>query len=395
MRVRTEDMVTAKKSGNQTDAENCYVQLSRDLAFFEVKLQALDNILAALKTLEEARHWLEERKTLQSFVDALKNYFSEIETKTTLGFKRNKLNDQDMLVLKAQADGIHGMREKLRSDTMSLDNLSQLINDAAQMEYQVSYAKVWLRRGIALVGGLVSAALTVGVVALMMSPAVHIGAAIAAVPTMLAAALAFFYARSPVTTSTSVNLNGYPVNVSTPVPSTLGVAGAGIVSVSLFHKLRVTNPKKEEAARMLAVGTINQLTDQLKIKIEALSDTTVKDFLLSVINEADKMYNAGAQSWFYEMRVSKMQKARLILRETAKLLEEKAANSVNEILSRQINVTGHEFKLCYTFQQLLNAQRNTYSFFSNRTSHFAKVILKDAKDIGKNAVSLKAIAATI
>lgn len=328
MRINIKDKVIAKKLADQQDVENDYIQLSQDLAFFEKKLCELNNILASSTTApENARQTLEEHNTMQSFVGALKNYFSEIETKTTLGIKRNKLSDQDVLILKAQAVGIKSMRNQLeQSNTASPDKLSQLIRDASKMEYAVSYRKVWLRRGVALLGGLVTAALAIGVTCALMTPGVNVIAAIIAVPMMLSAAVAFFGLRNPVMTHTQLSMGGFPMNISAIVPSTLGVAAAGIMGISLFRKLCITNPKKELAARTVTVGVINQLTDQLKKKIKTSTfDEKIKDSLLSTVNTADKMYNAGMQSWFYESRVSKMQKARLMLEETAEFLEKNVA----------------------------------------------------------------------
>ena len=77
------------------------------------------------------------------------------------------------------------------------------------------------------------------------------------------------------------------------------------------------------------------------------------------------MYNAGVGSWFYESQKSKMHKARLILREVAKIVEGTIPETVDALLSHKINNSA------YSFGQLLNAQRNA-SFFSNRTSTIAK-----------------------
>ena len=116
----------------------------------------------------------------------------------------------------------------------------------------------------------------------------------------------------------------------------------------------------------------------------------VKRFLVSVVTEADKMYNAGLGSWFYESQQSKMQKASLILKETAKIVEGKisADASVAGILKAPISND------TYTFGELLNAQRRSVSFWKSTSNLMRSVrpsecVLRSGKT---RSISLSAIA---
>lgn len=386
MRSQSRSTFIATNPEQTETMESSRLTLEQNISFFQVKLRELDNKSSVAADVNEGVQLCRERETVKALIESLQLYISELKCKTTLGVARNKMSEADIAVLEAQAAGIQKMRSFVDpAQGQSNNQLSELIDSAAKMEYQISYRRVWLRRAASVLGGLAAIAATVAVGCILMSPGVHIPAAMAMIPTMLASVAAFLYFRQkPATIHTPVNIGAFHTTAAVNVPTTLGVLGAGVIGASLFAKLRVTNPAREEAARKVGVNTMNYASDELRKKIEKLViGEDVKQFLLSVVDQADKMYNSGVESWFYESRSSKMTKASLILRETAKLVERADIGTftLDAILANRVENAD------YSFRQLLNAQRNR-SLFSNRSSRLFKAVSPNRKSAEEACVNL-------
>jgi len=398
MRINLEDVLVSENAEKNAVLIEQYNELQRNVFFFEARLVKLKEQLRLLMTQEnngmtaEAKIISGDIQTLTQLVDTLTGYLDVIKSDSILGFKTKKMTENDLVVLERQVKEMRKMRALITTDEVqnqverpaahSSDQLSQLITDAEKLEYNVTKTRVWARRGINLLTGLVAAVAIVAVIAFMMTPAGHITLAAAGVVIALRAAAAFFGIGKTPVEHAHLSVGPFPVNIATPVPSTAGALAPALFAPALVKKLRITNPPREEAARNMQAATINQLTNELNKKIGSLGDGEVKTFLLKVVAEADKMYNAGIGSWFYESQKSKMEKARLILREVAKIMEGSIPETVDALLHTKINSAN------YTFGQLLNAQRNA-SFFSNRTSTIAE---NCGVDISKHqAVDLTAI----
>ena len=233
----------------------------------------------------------------------------------------------------------------------------------------------------------------VAAVVIMMTPGVNIIAAITAIPMMLSATAAFFGLRGPVTAATTISASTPYGQISMPisatVPSTLGTLGAAAIGVSFAKKMRITDPKREAAARDNSAATMVGLANSLTKKIETSEcNDTVKSFLQSVVEKAACLYQTGASSFLHEVQSSKMLKARLILRETAKIvgagLDKEA--SVDAIVNQSIGNN--------TFGELLNAQRNTSIFAKRQTARFVKTLRSDISE-KINAINLITIAAAL
>lgn len=355
---------------------------------------------------------------LNQLIQALTNYLEKIKCASTLCVKRNKMNETDMTLLLRHAQSLEqlyalkkdsspkiiseALRESsnasggslvsaeespktktheasnrnqsfpanspvIQSETQVVKKpLSELIADAAKLEYQISYLCVWLRRILFFVGSLLAAATAIAITTILMTPGVNIGAALVTIPSMLLASLAFFYLRKPVFMPESFNVGEIDFNVKVPMFSTLFTGVAGGYGIHFLKKLSIINKPREIAARNLAAGTVNCLTHELTKKVDAISNNdNVKKFLLAVIKKAEDMYNDGAKSTIYERRTSRMQKGRLILSETAKLIE---ANIIDEKTTVQTILDQKIAGSLYTYGQLLNAQRDTFSFWKRTTS---------------------------
>ncbi len=383
MRIESNSILVAANVDSNETLKKCWVQLNVDLALLQGKLNQLrKKLINSIDNLSDATETLEDSGTLETQINTLTTYLKKIECTNKCSFKFNKMSEKDIAVLEQQAlvirkmSTVLGFQKTAARDEGTVpanpptDKLSELIHDAAKMEYDVSYKRIWLRRGILLLGGLLAVAAAVTTVCILMTPGVNIAAAAVMIPVTIKSVLAFFYMCKPAVVTTAINMGGYPVTVAANVPSTLGVPAAGIMGLSLFSKLRVTNPEREEAARNMQAATMNALTDRLNSKIRALKDGDVKNFLASVVKQADKMYNAGVGSRFHESQSSKMYKARIILRETAKIIErENIPSSVKDLLEIKIN----DGK---TYAQIINLQRNS-GFFDNRLSNFADKLIKE------------------
>lgn len=406
MRDRNEAILMAADKEKNQRLWDLHKQLNDDVVFFKAKLQQLlwaINQLSA-QALDE-NELTQDFNTLSKYVSTLEKYLLSIQYSTKLGLiKINKMSAQDMLVLEAQAVGVRKMRDWVTNEmpapvvdrrarrapipapaadgrayrasspepqAIQPDQLSALIDEAKTMDYNVSTARVWMRRAGFVLGSLIAAAAAITLVAVLMTPAGSISAAVLlGLKVALPAFLGFLGVIHPVTTTTNINMGIFNVPVTTPVPSTIGMLGAGMAGLFSLRKSGILNPQREEDARNTQAATVNQLTDSLRKKINAVDGhhAEVKNFLLDVVDYADKLFNEGVSSWTHETQKSKMQKARLILRETAKIIEDQIPNDIHALLSTPINGSR------YTFSDLLNSQRNNVSTLWKTSSGFFSAI---------------------
>lgn len=259
--------------------------------------------------------------------------------------------------------------------------LSALIDEAEKLEYDVPKWKIWARRALFVLGALVTSSIAIAIACCLMTPGVNILTALVMVPTALTAILAFIYLHKPVSVNESshMTMDGIPINVTGQM--TLGASlGALLPMAMAFNPMRkhstIINPPREIAARNLQAATINKLSSELIKEIKKLNDSThsdVKKFMLSVVYKTEKMYNAGVSSCFYESQSTKLQKARMILRETAKIVEsDNIPKTVDEILCLEVankvkNRKGNITNAKITYGHILNIQRNCPHFFNQNT----------------------------
>lgn len=387
MRKPLEQIIIPTDPTKQDELIAMYLELQSDLAFFSTRLIDLQKTLTTTDALEQ-RQVFEEMKNVKQLIQTLESYIDVVHTKTILGIPNNKMTDQDIAVMQAQRQGIRSLRNMI--ETPKGDLLSMLIDDATKMEYKVSTARRWLRRGAVVLGGLITGALVLGVITAAMTPGVNLIAAVLMIPTMLSAAAAFIGLRQPVVATTQINTGIFPLSISTPVPTTAGVLLSFFSGAGLIRKLRITNPEREASARDLQTAAMNGYTDQLKKKISRLHNVETRSFLKAILDKADRLYNEGASSWLSETRSDKTIKARLILREVAKILENADSSklTVEEINDRRLGGSN------YTFFDLINAQRNASTFWKTQ-SDTVKSLSEKGVNSSVTSYQLKEVAKAI
>lgn len=412
MRRNNEDFLVASNNKKNDALRKKYNDMQLDIHFFNEKLLSLQKILGEhnKRSDENTKNALfAEYQTLSTYIATLQAYLEKVECKTKLCFKTNKMSERDMKVFIQQAESVETMRQILESTEQSMpdftdlkscrssesladdertddslspyvqnesqakddespravDSLSQLIENASQLEYNVSTARIWLRRGAFVLGCLLAGTAITCLMMLVMTPAICIPAAFFIAIKAILAIPAFIGIGKAVTTTTNVNMGTFNVPFTTQVPSTIGAVMMPAMGISQVRKLSILNPKREVAARNMQAATINSLYVQLKKQVSALSNSEVKTFLLSVVDRAGTMYNEGMTSWTHETQQSKMRKARLILKETAKIVEsDEIPANIKSLLSTKINNE-------HNFGDLLNSQRNSSTFWKT-SSRFAK-----------------------
>lgn len=373
MRVYAEDFLSAKDAKKNEQLKKQYQQLQAEFIFWNNQLAQLQTTIAEqVQANTPIADQLTESQEIATLAETLKNYLEAIQCTTTFNFKTCKMSDKSMGVLEAQITAMEEMRELSPSSeiTTPRNYLSTCIVNASRMTYDVSQKRVWARRAKLLLTGLVIAALVITVALLVMTPGVNIAAIAVCSLLALKATLALFKLHAPVFVHTTIPVGSMHLPVTAQVPGSLAPVTSGF-SATLARKFAICNPTREVAARNMQAATINHLTGELKKKIILLKESGVKIFLLSVVDKADRLYNAGVGARFHETQQSKMQKARMILEITAKIIEKiiednTLPNTVDELLEKKV-------KGDYTYGQVLNAQRNA-SLFSNRTSRLFKAI---------------------
>jgi len=385
-----------------------------DEHIIEKKLQALraqenkEKEIAAAE--EELDHVLDDCKRVFSLIKTLKQYIKKITYTTIFD---SKMGEKDIAVLKAQVSAMENVVALLIEETgthntdaanqqqpnpesaRSTDStgtvahsvtptqsakksLSQLFADASKQEYDISKKKIWLRRAAYVLTGLAIGVGAIFLGCLLMTPVGHVGAAITAT-------FALIHFCKPAVAHTTVNVDGIPLPLSTPITAPPSSILMG--PYAFFRWITggaFVNNARETAARNLQAATINKLTDALIKKIKdpknGMSEE-VRAFLLGTVKEADAMYNEGVGSRFYESQSTKMQKAREILHETAKIVEsgtipttvnEILSNPVGQFINRKTNATGEKV----TYGHILNIQRNCPHFFNQDTQLKTNLIKK-------------------
>lgn len=376
MRIDLNDILSTTDASKKEAFIKQYEELKTNILFFETELDLLRKKIHAVRhqQLESANLFNADQivmnhefNALTALISTLTHYLEMVKSHKLFDNKitLDKMTDEDFLHFENHVKVMRQMCDLIgKEDTATVT--SQLIKEAGQLNYKVSYTRAWLRRGATLIAGLVAAAVTVVGVFLMMTPAVHIGAAFTGLGVSMLAALAYFGIGSSPVVHTNVNMGIFSANISTTVPSTAGTFLPAIFGLSFVNKMRITNPVREEAARNTQAATINLLTEKLYKTINNLPENDVKIRLLQIVQGASTMFNEGVSSRWFESQQSKMEKGRLILQTTAAILEAGVPANITQLFDTKVGNT------TYTFGQLLNAQRNI-SLFSNRTAAIAKM----------------------
>ena len=110
----------------------------------------------------------------------------------------------------------------------------------------------------------------------------------------------------------------------------------------------------------------------LTAKINKLEKGDVKKFLISVVEQAIELHEAGSRDLFHGAITSKMQKAQMIFRVIQELINLKDAmpKTINEILNYKTPNSEH------TFFELLNSQRNTSTFWKSHSNLINQLLKK-------------------
>lgn len=341
-----------------------YEFLAGELSVYQTKLNELQLALSNLdldkaESSDERSLLLTDQRALNNLITMVNLYLHEIKCTSILGIRKDRMSKKDIDALNLIEAGIKNMHKYLTAPEK--DKLSVLIEDASKCHYDVSYTRTWLRRGALLLAGLIVGAIVITAAVIFMTPGINLIAVAAAIPTTLLAAAAFIGLRSTVTSAYSLDGFSVPMNV----PSNLGLATAPLAGVWMLRKslFKIVDPSREVAARNLQLAQINKLSVELIKKINLFEEGDVKKFLLAVTEEAKKMVNDGASSYFYEAQSSKIEKGCLILKATARIIENEKLNDIKTILDEPI-------KNDYTYRQLISAQRYS-GLFKNKTSALA------------------------
>ena len=328
------------------------------------KLSDVDAELAAKISQADYQKLDAEKESVAQLVDTV----SESLTVAKSTKKYGKMSDVDIDALQCQAAVIKNTRKLLDNPNDPERSLSQLIADAASCEYRISSKIVWLRRAKLILTGLLSGAAAIVIIAALMTPGVNILVTLPLILKTLHAMAAYLFLCKPATTSMSL----FGVSIPVAIPSTMGSFASGFLGVKVAKKKNITTQPREVAARNVELAALQKLVDAVKNKLNDSNNnmtTEVKTFLLTVVDEAMVMLRRGASSRFHESIVSRMQKGRLILQTTAKIVE---AGNIPETVSDLLKIVVRNNA---TYGQVLNAQRNP-SLFGNRLSTFAKHVAK-------------------
>lgn len=368
----------------------------------QVRIKLSHEIISADSPHARSPEFLPLRKQVYAVLaltETVQHYLKTIECATACCFAYNKMSEKDIGILKTHQESLQHLRDTLltqvplselksKRDAVVSLSLSQQIYATTQSEYNISYKRIWLRRLQTVLAGAAGYALGLGLTLLLITPGANVLAALTAIPFMIFAGLAFFNLHAPVLTTWTAYFGGDAMDVGVALPSTLGLPAAGFYSGwKAIKKCNFTNPPREAAAKTAQVATIQCLVNQLQEKINKLDDATygnklsnVKIFLLDVVVNASRLYNAGARGWFYETQQSRMQKGRLILEKVAGILERDVVpNTVQGVLSCKINRGFREGEVAYTLLDLLNSQRNKSTFWQSYSATYK--LLKEHSDV--------------
>ncbi|MCX7122032.1 MAG: hypothetical protein NTZ67_09740 [Gammaproteobacteria bacterium] len=408
--TNTEDFLRASNSKETEEMKAAFFSLMNDLNYFKERLPTLRK-----KSLEMGdkirnkgnnssgdvnKHSVEEEvfacqndaDQLTKLIIALEDYIEKIKYSTFLSIKVNKMSDADIAILKTHATNVRDMRNVLEQevpDTMPSagtsapakpaqqgKKLCNRFSDAEKSGYQIATWKIWARRTALVLGCLVAAAAAIAITCAIMTPGVNIITALVMVPVALTGILAFLGLHKPVSIAknTKIDIDGISMNISgsLPVMASLGALIPGAMALKAVLKdSTIIKPPRETTARNLQAATLNILTDTLIKKIELLSDEThkeVKAFLLGVVEKTDKMYNKGVGNLFHESQTTRIKKAQMILRETAKIMEkDKIPETVSEILNSKVSFTVNKENKELEYSHVLNIQRDKPHFFNQNT----------------------------
>lgn len=309
-----------------------YLILAANIEYFRQQLviQGLEiarhnlNAQSTAAEFSELEKLTDDYKLLLSIFNTLKSYVSEIRYSQSALLKNNRMNREDIGVLELQADNLCKIRALLDAENtlqVPQNTLSQLITNAGKCAYQISATRIWARRALFLIGGLIAMSMMIALISASIIPGVNFLAAIVLVPIAICAALAFMKMHSPVFISESANFDGMSIHSQIHPPMTLAIPAAGVFGLMKYRKLPITKKPREFAARNLQIATMNKLASALKKKINDLELPEIKEFLSNVFDVAQNMYQTGGNSLFHELRTSKMKKAHCILSKVAEIIE--------------------------------------------------------------------------
>lgn len=401
----------ASNKANQVKLEDLHLRLKIGMDKINSEITTLSektkdiSMNPKVALTDEEKLLCDDQKKLKFLLDALSTYIKEIEYSWKGILRNNRMCDNDIRILELQATNLFKVfgspavasasvspvdQKENKSPVLSevsllsseddkkkpINTLSQLIIEAGECEYKTSKKRIWMRRAMLVVTCLVAASITAAFCACLMVPGLNIGAALLLVPKVLQSVCAFIYLGNGAFMQETFKFDGMRETVNIPVFMTAWPIFAAITAFFSASKIHITTKPREVAARDLQVGTVNKLASDLTKNINALTDfvvtAEVKTFLLATVTEAIKLYNSGATSLFREAQTSKMDKARLILSETAKIIEsENIPETVDDLLANAVD--------SFTLFDLLNSQRNSTTFWKSTSSTFDRII-KAAKE---------------
>jgi len=357
--MRIEDQYIAEKTAAETRLLSSVDEAIANGILLEAQLDELrKNFAEEIKNAKgsasiDSRKFEEEKRkkttdeyhTINTLLQTVSAQLETFHASTGwFGIVKNKMSTQDIQILTAQTTLINTLCTKADSEYQ----LSTLIRDTKNLTYKNN---IWAKRAKFIAISVVTAVAVATLMTMMMFPAIGIPAAFCAIPLALQSLGSFFYLCKPATTSFNIPFLG---SVSTPISG--GSIGTMVMPVGYGIEAAVKSAKnsRASAAQLTQTATINELSRRLALSLEKKTgQDDVKSFLKTVINQATKMHNEGLKCFLYENQQSKIKKARMILEETAKIIEkESLPTSVNDLLSTPV----YENK---NYGDLLNAQRKT------------------------------------
>ncbi len=403
----------ASNKENQKKLEDLHLRLKIGIDNIKFQIGALSaktkNISMDPKVAltDEEKLLCDDQKKLEFLLDALSTYIKEIEYSWKGMLRNNRMCDNDIRILELQVTNlfkvfgspavasasVSPVDSEENKNLLSLnsaessvdtqkkqpaDTLSQLIIEAGELEYKISKKRIWMRRAMLVVTCLVAASITAAFCACLMVPGLNIGAALLLVPKVLQSVCAFIYLGNGAFMQETFKFDGMRETVNIPVFMTAWPIFAAITAFFSASKIHITTKPREVAARDLQVATVNKLASDLTKNINALTDLVVtaevKTFLLATVTAAITLYNSGATSLFREAQTSKMAKARLILSETAKIIEGKIPETVADLLAVTVGQSERDFG------DLLRSHRNTTTFWQSTSNTFGRIMKATGKE---------------
>lgn len=402
--------------------------------FLAAKIQILSSLEKALddqqrfsnsdsfSLTEKEKEILNLARQTQNLKQALFMLQEVMQSKTLFGWHYNRLSETDITVLitsltqaasvidyidieerRINLEGPKLPRPELKQDEKGESKtLSQRIESTKEIEYAVSDLKRWLRRLAVFLIAISLSLIGIILIGLMMYSGPMTGSdIIESVVTNLLSTLSIFGLGRGSITSTfdmTVGPSTLPVTIVSPAPQMTfaeiarwlvpWIAGARVAKF-------IMHPKREVAAQATQAATTSGLIIKLeqKVKEQAFADEKIRSTLQAVIKEAGQMYQAGMNTSWAHNRVTRFEKARLMLAATASFLESGNASKCQSVT----DLLKFEYKKV-EYQKIINARRRP-SIFSSPVSVTADALQKTQEGIQAEAfdkqMSLKEISAAM